>query len=173
VKLFSNRERLSIFAPLIVLLVAFFFGQLATKSYVFSIGIILGLPALYFIKKKPEFGILAIVILISSIIFEDALPLIPIGFGSFHIPDLILLSLLFLIPLNLLTDTRFSIVKTPLDTPLLLFYLATLIAAFNAVFYYNLGFNETLRIVRGLTYYLLFFCCHQPDSKREAGSPAL
>jgi len=106
-KLFFHEQKYSINIFLICVLIAIYWACLPSSKYIFAIGIACAVPVLLIIKKKPEIGILAIVILISSIIFEEALPLIPIGVGSFHISDAILLFLLFLIPLNLLLDTRF------------------------------------------------------------------
>ena len=50
--------------------------------------------------KRPEIALLGILIATSSIVFENRLPLIPIGIGSLHIPDVILLALLGLIALR-------------------------------------------------------------------------
>lgn len=106
---------------------------------------------------KPEIGILAIVVIISSIIFEEALPLIPIGIGSFHIPDVFLLFLFCTISFKLITDNNFRFVKTPLDKPLILFYCSVLISAGIATIYFNVDFNMVMRQFRCLTYYLTFF----------------
>jgi len=106
---------------------------------------------------KPEIGVLAIVIIISSIIFEAALPLIPIPFGSFHATDMLLLFLLIMIPFKLFTDRNFRLSTTPLDKSLLLFYLAAIISACIAIIYFKLDFNIVIRKLRPLTYYLIYF----------------
>jgi len=106
---------------------------------------------------KPEIGILAIVVIISSIIFEEALPLIPIGIGSLHIPDVFLLFLLFMMSFKLITDTDFRFVKTSLDKALILFYCLGLISAGIATIYFNVDINVVMRQFRCLTYYLTFF----------------
>jgi len=106
---------------------------------------------------KPEIGIIAIVIVISSIIFEKALPLVPIPFGSFHVTDVLLLSLLIMIPFKLFTDRDFRLSTTPLDKPLLLFYLAAIISACIAIVYFKLDFNIVMRQFRYVTYYLIYF----------------
>lgn len=107
--------------------------------------------------SRPELGLLAIVAIISSIISEGALPLIPIPIGSVHVTDLILLGLFFLVFKKLFIDKEFAFVRTPLDIPLLLFYIAVLISAFNAIMNYHLNFNVVFREFRGVSYYLIYF----------------
>lgn len=116
-------------------------------------GIILLIVSLF----KPEIGILAIIIIISSIIFEEALPLIPIPLGSFHVTDVLLLFLLIVIPFKLFTDRNFRLSPTPLDKPLLLFCLAALISVCIAIIYFKLDFSIVIRYFRLLTYYLIYF----------------
>jgi len=142
---------------LLPLILGLLIGKIFLGFPIYSVVVVCLLPLLFLLRSKPEIGILAIVILLSSIVFEHALPLIPIGVGSFHLADALLLSLLFMIPLSLVLDKKFRLTKTPLDKPLLLFYLAVIISACLAIFYYNLDFNRTLRMLRVLTYYLLFF----------------
>jgi hypothetical protein len=95
--------------------------------------------------------------MISSIIFESALPLIPIPFGSFHIPDALLLFLLIMIPLQLLTNGNIKASPTPLDRPLLLFYLAAMISACISIIVFRQDFNLVMRQFRIVTYYLIYF----------------
>jgi O-antigen ligase len=156
-KITSHQGRLSIAACFLLVVFSYLLGLLILRSYVLSIVFVFGFPTFLFLRAKPELGILAIVILVSSIIFEDALPLIPIRFGNFHIPDALLLLLLFVIPFNRIINKEFQLVKTPLDLPLLLFYLAALSAACLAILKYKLDFTETMKGLRPLTYYLLFF----------------
>src|SRR5512137_1531363 len=53
-----------------------------------------GIIVLSVTVAKPEFGLLLVVLLICSIVFEESLPLIPIGVGSLHLTDVILLFML-------------------------------------------------------------------------------
>ena len=116
-----------------------------------------GVVLLILVAFKPKIGILAIVFLISSIIFEQAIPVISIGFGSLHISDIFLLFLFCMIFFKLYIDKKFRFAKTPLDFPLILFFCATIIAAFIAVTVYKVNFNIVMRQFRYFTYYLLFF----------------
>ena len=127
------------------------------KSPLFVLLTIGGLFFLIFSLAKPEIGILAMVFTISSIIFEPALPLVPIPVGSLHLTDVLLISLLAMIPFKLFTDKNFRISRTPLDWPLLLFYAAAVISSCIAIIYYKLDFNIVMRQFRHITYYLIFF----------------
>lgn len=107
--------------------------------------------------KRPEIALLAILVAKSTIIFEDRMPLIPIGVGSLHIPDVILLALFGLILLRRLVESDFHIVHTPLDLPLLAFYGVALLSTLVAILTSSLEFNQGLRGIRDITFYLTFF----------------
>jgi len=118
--------------------------------------LVVGVFMFVFSIKRPEVGISVMLILIASIIFESALPLVPIPGGSLHITDVLLLFFLLLIPLKLLTDERFRFQKTPADLPLMLFYSVALVSASLLIFRGH-DFNMVMRSLRGFTYYLVFF----------------
>ena len=65
-------------------------------SPLFVLGTLTAIVLLYATRNRPEIGLLGILIFTSTIIFENRLPLISIGVGSLHIPDLLLLWLLVL-----------------------------------------------------------------------------
>ena len=111
----------------------------------------------YAMLKRPEFGLLGILIATSSIVFEEQLPLILIGSISLHMPDILLLSLLGLIVLRWLVNSDFKIVRTPLDRPLLIFYGVTLLSTFIAIFQSSVDVVDARRAIRVLSYYLIFF----------------
>lgn len=150
-------QRNYIFSFFLSSIIGFFIGVILLQSAIVAIVIVCGLAFLPILRRRPEIGILAIVILLSTIIFEDALPFIPIGMGRIRFTDALLASLLFMIPLNLAIDREFHLLKTPLDTPLLLFYLLVVIQACLAIFYYKLSLFETVRVLLNFNYYLLFF----------------
>jgi hypothetical protein len=77
---------------------------------------------LLILGKRPEIGLLGILIATASIVFEERLPLLSAGGISLHIPDLLLLGSLGLIAVRWLFAPEFRIVRTPLDRPLLIFY---------------------------------------------------
>jgi O-antigen ligase len=107
--------------------------------------------------RRPEIGILMITVLISSIVFEESLPLIPIPGGSFHATDIILIFFILLIPFQYLANRNFRLRTTSLDTPLLLFILAVIISAGISIFGQGVNFNTVMRGFRPLIYYLLYF----------------
>lgn len=138
-----------------------------------GIGLLLGAAALWFSPlwmlgalaggflalaavQRPEIGLLGIMVATSGIMFEDRLPLIPVGIGSLHIPDVILLALFGLIILRWLVEPDFKIIRTPLDWPLLTFYGVALLSTFMAILQSSVEFNEGLREIRVVTYYLTF-----------------
>jgi O-antigen ligase len=139
-----------------------------------GVGLVLGLAA-YFVSpvwvlaalvagvagvaalRRPEIAVLGILVTTSSIVFEERLPLLPIGVGSLHIPDVLLLGMLVLIVVRLLVEPDFRFVRTPLDAPLLLFYGVALLSTAWATFRSPGEFSVRLRAVRVITYYLLFF----------------
>ena len=126
-------------------------------SPLFVLGTLTATVFLYATRNRPEIGLLGILLLTSSIIFENRLPLIPIGVGSLHISDLLLLSLLGLIVLRRLLEPEFRIVRTPLDWPLLIFYGVTLLSTFIAILQSSVEIRDALRATRVLSYYLTFF----------------
>jgi len=139
-----------------------FLGMIIAKFFFvvspfFVLVTVAGLLLLIFSLFKPEIGILAIVIIISSIIFEAAIPLIPIPFGSFHVTDMLLMFLLVMIPFKLFTNRNYRLSPSPLDKPLILFYLAAVISACIAIIHFKLDFNIVMRQFRLLTYYLIYF----------------
>ena len=153
----SNKRIHSILSLFLPPFVGVIIGMFFLGSSLFTMMAVCLLPSLLLIKAKPEIGILAIVVLISSVFFEAWVPLIPIGVGSFNIADVILLSLLCTILFNLVIDKEFRLIRTPLDKPLVLFYLAAIISACIGIFQHHMDFHTTIRIFRIVTYYLLFF----------------
>jgi len=106
---------------------------------------------------KPEIGILTTAVLISSIVFEYELPLIPLPFGAFHISDIILLSLLVSILIKSYFTDNFKFHSTPLDRPLVLFYLAAVLSIYTSIAEYGVDFRTAMKFLRPTTYYLIFF----------------
>ena len=116
-----------------------------------------GLLLLAVTTTRPEIGILSIVVLISSIVFGESLGLIPIGIGSLHIADVMLLYLLFLIIRRHFSHEDSGFVGTPLDKWLLLFMVTVVISALVSILHYGVDFNDVMRQARHLSYYLIFF----------------
>lgn len=109
------------------------------------------------VLRRPEVALLGILIATSTIIFESNLPIVPIGLGSLHIPDIVLLALFGLIGLRWLVEPDFKIVRTPLDVPLLAFYSVAILSTLIAVLRLSVEVEEARRAIRDVTYYLTFF----------------
>lgn len=134
-------------------------------AYIFLI--LGGIFVLAVITKRPEIGLLIIVILTSSIVFEESLPLIPIGLGSLHISDVLLLYMLGTLGYRFISDRDFSFAKSPLNIPILLFLAISLLSAALAVVRYGIDFNDVARLFRMISYYLLFFLITNLITEKE------
>jgi len=144
--------------PILFLVIGAFCGIVVLKSPLFAILLLMALPTLYILLRRPEIIVLTLVVLISSIVYEEALPKLSVVGGSLHVTDIFLLALLALIPFRLLTDTKFKLAKTPIDIPLSLFYVSVIISAIISLLYYHLDFHIVTGKIRSLSYYLAFFC---------------
>jgi len=139
-----------------------------------SIGIMLGLIAIYlplgitltaiagilllkYLTTRAVLVVLIIVVLTSSIVFEESIPLLPIGVGSLHVSDILLLFMLSTLGYRYLTEKNFTFAKSPLNIPLLLFVSAALLSAIISVVKFGADFNDVARQFRVISYYLLFF----------------
>lgn len=123
----------------------------------FSLLMLAGIFVLALISSRPEIGVLIILVLTSSIVFEDSLPLIPIGIGSFHISDVLLLFMVGTLGYKYLFNNTFTFAKSPLNTPLLFFFAISLVSAVISVVTFGVDFNDVARLVRAISYYLIFF----------------
>ncbi|MDD2337618.1 MAG: hypothetical protein PHD01_13695, partial [Geobacteraceae bacterium] len=129
-----------IFMPLTYILVLLFgIGLLVCSAY------------------KPELGIVILVIFISSILYEENLPLIPIGIGSLHIPDILLLFMFSLVVIKRLANNKITLIISPLEKPLALFLLLTTILVFVSIKFFGINFNTVLRTFRPISYYPIFY----------------
>lgn len=118
------------------------------------------LAALFFLYatiKRPELGLLGILVATSSIVFEDQLPLIPAGGLSLHLPDILLLGMLGLIIIRWLVEHNFKLLATPIDWPLIAFFLLTLISTIIAISQSNTDIVLSRSMIRTMSYYLSFF----------------
>lgn len=116
-------------------------------------GLVFGFAAV----KRPEIALLAVLVATSTIVFEGQLPLLPIGVGSLHVSDILLLGLFATIIFRSLSDPGFKIIRTPLDLPLLGFYGIGLLSTLIAVSQLSVSKDQALRETRVFTYYLVFF----------------
>lgn len=106
---------------------------------------------------KPELSILAMVVIISSILWEEDLPLIPLGPGSLHVTDILMLVLFSMAMVKRFTKRREMKSRSPLEKILALFMLSTTLSAVLSLVYFGLDFNNVTRLYRLICYYLIFY----------------
>lgn len=131
-------------------------GLLATKlTLEIALMALAGLAIVFIAFSRPEFAILLILVSKSSIFDPQSLR-INIGF-NFTLIELYLIFLLGLVVARALSNKEDGFVRTPLDWPVFLFFMASILSFFNAM--YNLGTDRGLlmRIWRLLFDYMLFF----------------
>jgi O-antigen ligase len=132
-------------------------GMLATKLSLTMVLMMLGGAAIVlFALSRPEFVILLMLVISSSIIDPQSIPTINVGF-NFRAVEMCLLFLLGLVVVRALSDKEDGFVRTPLNWPVFLFFVAATLSFFNAI--YNLGTPRGLlvRLLRTLFDYLMFF----------------
>ncbi|GAB4534089.1 MAG: hypothetical protein Kow0063_16820 [Anaerolineae bacterium] len=105
---------------------------------------------------RAEFVVLLMLVVTSSVIDPASLPTINLGF-NFTPLELCLVFLLGLAVARALSNRENGWVQTPMDLPVFLFFVASTLSFFNAIF--NLGTDRGLlvRLWRTLFDYLIFF----------------
>lgn len=124
-----------------------FIGAAAAFVFVFTI------------PFRPEIGIIGILIVTSTLVFDKQVYLlrIPIGIGHLTIPDVLLIALFFEVIIVGLWNKKRIFVRTPLDLPLLAFLCIGYLSTFIAIATSSLLFKEALDETRYFSYYLIFF----------------
>jgi O-antigen ligase len=116
-----------------------------------------------FLLLRPIYGLFVIIFFDAGFLDPGMLPLIPFfRLGSVHITDVILGGLfLFIIVQKLyyrfFYRHHYPIIRTPIDIPLILFFIACVIALINGIAIQKADFNVNFRVFRITSYYLLFF----------------
>ncbi len=105
----------------------------------------------------PEVALLGIVLFTSTIFDEAAFPSIPIGVGHLIIADVLLFVLFAIIFIRVLTRSTSYLVHTPLDIPLLGFYITAVISTAVGIYMDRTSLSASLGTWRVLNYLLLFF----------------
>lgn len=109
------------------------------------------------VLKNPVWGILGFIMLTSTLIATDANPGVSIGIGHIYLTDIILMTLFALIGWELLTRLEAKFVRTPLDIPLLIFVVVTLVSTFIAMIRGNIILQDMLGPTREILSLMLFF----------------
>lgn len=121
-----------------------------------GLGFLILIILIYAILKRPEIGLLVILIATSSIVYEDQLPQVSFGI-SLHFSDLLLLGLQGILIVRWLVDPGFKFVKTPLDKFIVLFLGITLLSTTIALYQSSVDVVAARRALRIFSYYLTFF----------------
>jgi O-antigen ligase len=128
--------------------------KLATMGLVF-IG--LGIPIMFLLWYQPEFGLLALIFLTSSLIPSDTIDVrLPIG-GGLDLRDLLLIGMMGILVLHALSSKSFVIPWWPVSAPLLFFLFLAIFSTLYALIYQNVESNWALSDLRFLTFYCIFF----------------
>jgi O-antigen ligase len=126
-------------------------------SPLWTIAGLVGLVVVLIAIKWPELSILAMIAALCTILPEESMPVINIGPGRLYMTEPILLGLYTIVIVRWLVDRSFRLVHTPLDLPLLLFYIWAVGTTVIAVIQGRTeptGFIPEIRIA---SYYLIFF----------------
>lgn len=136
---------------------------------------VLGLTALGALAMaalvRADVVLMAVVIATSTIVPEGLLPSVDTPMGTFFAPDVILLALFAALAVRWLLQADHTMVRTPLDVPLLAFYGVALLGIAAAVARSDVALIAGLREARVVTYYLTFFAVTQlvrRDAHRRA-----
>ena len=114
-------------------------------------GAILGASVLVF---YPEYGFIAILILLSSILGEEQVPTIDIGL-QIYIADIIFAFLVVIMIIRLLVDPDFHLEKTPFAIPLFIFWGLALLTTVIHIFDNSIVIGDGIQEMRIISYYLL------------------
>jgi O-antigen ligase len=147
------------------IMVALFIGlAVGYGSLEYSPAAVLGLlvvfPLIFSVLKRPEIALAGILVLTSSILFEDQLPRFSFGV-SLHLSDLLLFGMLGMILIRSLVEKNFRLLRTPLDAPLWIFIGITVLSTLIAVSQLSVEPELARRSIRVFSYYLTFFVVTQ------------
>lgn len=121
------------------------------------IGIGIGLPLLLLVWSRPEFGLMALILLTSSFIPVDLIDIrLPIG-GGLDLRDLVLLGLFSLLFVRELAQKTICIPWEPVGVPLVLFLIIAFVSTFYAIIFQKVEAHWALSDLRILSSYVVFF----------------
>jgi O-antigen ligase len=112
---------------------------------------------LFAVLKRPEIGIIGILLINSSFINDANLPRIPIGIGRLMLTDIVLIALFGLIIIRRLTEQDLRSNSTPLDIPIGAFFGIAIFSTMIAINNSSLTIDSSLGEVRTVASYLTFF----------------
>jgi hypothetical protein len=109
------------------------------------------------VLNYPEFGFLAILVFLSSVLSEENIPTVQAGPIQVYITDVILLFLLVIMLVRLLADPDFKLEFSPMSMPLFVFWGFALLSTILGILSDNVIIGRGLHEMRIVSYYLLFF----------------
>jgi O-antigen ligase len=123
-----------------------------------TVAALLGLGLMVIILTWPELLPLLYLVLTSTVIsgFTQA-PSFSIGLGTLYLTDVLLFLSFAYIIVRLVTTPQFTIVRTPIDLSLLIFWSASLVSTIIAISDSSLPWKQSLHEFRMVTSYLMFF----------------
>jgi hypothetical protein len=107
--------------------------------------------------KRPEIAVIGYLVLTSSLIAEKQNPGFGIAIGTMYATDVILLGAFVLIVVRLLAEPGFSIVRTPLNVPMISFMAVAAVSTVGGIVRSWVAFEDSLGEARSVASYLLFF----------------
>jgi O-antigen ligase len=107
--------------------------------------------------KWPELSILAVIAALCTILPETQMPVINIGPGRLYMTEPIVIGLYAVVVVRWLVDRSFRLVRTPLDLPLILFYIWAIGSTILAIVNETVDPTAYIPEIRIVSYYLLFF----------------
>ncbi|HET60259.1 MAG TPA: hypothetical protein ENN32_07815, partial [Chloroflexi bacterium] len=109
------------------------------------------------VLNYPEFGFLAILVFLSSVLSEESIPTVQAGPVQVYITDVIMLFLLVIMLVRLLVDPNFKLEFSPMSLPLFVFWGFALLSTILGILGGNVIIGRGLHEMRIVSYYLLFF----------------
>ncbi|MDX9863688.1 MAG: hypothetical protein RBT34_02670, partial [Anaerolineaceae bacterium] len=116
-------------------------------------GIVIVLVAI----KWPELSILVVIAALCTILPDEQMPVINLGPGRLYVTEPIVLGLYAVVVVRWLVDRSFRLVRTPLDLPLILFYIWAIGSTIIAIVNKTVEPAAYIPEIRVVSYYLLFF----------------
>jgi hypothetical protein len=118
-----------------------------------ALGVVMAPLVVLALVKRPEIGILGILLATSTIWGENQIPTVP----GLYSTDIVLFALFGLIVIRLLAEPDFKLIHSPLSLPLLAFYTVTLTSTGIALYQGTVARDAAVTELRHVTYYLIFF----------------
>ena len=157
-KAFTN----NIFEKTLIMLSTICIGLLLGLNALFlppswALGIPITILVIITTIKHPSIGILGVLFFLCTVIPEESVPIINIGPGRLLITELIVLAMFLFIIIRWLVERDFHFSTSPLNLPILLFYIWALSATIRALLWTDLTISESIPEIRIVSYYMVFY----------------